>query len=189
MVWHLQGDLMADQAQLFLVGDLRKSVLRTKYLYVELEPSRDFGRGIFEPILLALCWCDLLGALYTGIGTAGTSTARTTRYLREMLADVDARYADVALHLVKTYRHGVVHAYSPLGNFHLSVSDAANHLRRKAKPLSVGISVTNLLEDLAESIRRFASSLDPSGPADRPRTLAAFNKARRELQYAGSNAA
>lgn len=182
MVWHLRADLTADQAQRFLVDDLCKSVLRAKYLYVELEPSGTFGRGIFEPILLALCWSDLLGALYTGMGKPRTSTDRTTRYFREMLAKVDARYADVAPDLVKTYRHGLVHAYGPIGDFHVSVSDAANHLGRTTKPPSVRISVANLLDDLAESIRRFASSLDHSGPAGQPGTLAAFNKARRELQ-------
>jgi len=189
-MWHLRRDFTADLARQFLLDDLLKDILRTKYLYADIEPSKDFGRGFFEPVLLALCWCDFLGALYTGTGTVGTSTVRTTRYLREMLADVDVRYADVAEYLVKTYRHGVVHAYAPLGHFQISVSDATSHLRTKAKPLMVSISIAHLLEDLGESVRRLASSLDPSGPADRPKTLAALNKARSELlAYAQSDAA
>lgn len=189
-MWHLRMDFTADLVRQFLLDDLLKAVLRTKYLYADIEVSREFGRGFFEPVLLALCWCDFLGALYTGTGTVGTSSARTTRYLREMLADVNPRYADVSAYLVKTYRHGVVHAYAPLGNFHVSISDAASHLRTKAKPLTVSISIAHLLDDMGESIRRFASSLDPSGPAERPKTLAAFNKARRELlEYAEGDAA
>lgn len=53
-MWYPTGDFTLRQAKDFLRKDFLKVVRRTKYLYVEKKPTKKYGAGFFEPILLFL---------------------------------------------------------------------------------------------------------------------------------------
>ena len=67
-MWYPLKPFTLKEAKGFLRSDFARVVKRTKYLYVERKPKKRIGYGFFEPVLLCLCWCDLLGALYCGDG-------------------------------------------------------------------------------------------------------------------------
>jgi hypothetical protein len=86
------GEYTLAQARSFLREDFLKVAQRTRFLYVQAPQHADLGFGFFEPVLLALCWCDFLGALYTGKGTIGTSTERSRRFIAEVLGGGNPKF-------------------------------------------------------------------------------------------------
>lgn len=184
-MWYPSGDFTLRQAKDFLRKDFLKVVRRTKYLYVDKKPTKRYGAGFFEPILLCLCWWDFLGALYCGDGRprhkGGLSNEkRITKFIVDVLGSVNSRYKGVSRDLVRVYRHGTVHAYAPAGAFFIALRDQKNHLRRRKRQLTV--SIDDLLADTIKATRRFASLLKAEPESLQKSTLGAFNKARSELQ-------
>ncbi|OFZ67735.1 MAG: hypothetical protein A2V79_02635 [Betaproteobacteria bacterium RBG_16_56_24] len=121
-MWNLKIDYTAESARQFLLDDFLKVIRRARFLYVETSPPDNIGHGFFEPITLSLCWCDFLGALYSGDGTMG-NTERIKTYITEVLGKSSPRYKSAAKHLVSIYRNGSVHAYAPDGNFDIHLNN------------------------------------------------------------------
>jgi hypothetical protein len=174
------------KAKKFLEHDVIKVFKRTKYLYLDVKPKTNIGRGYFEPILLCLCWCDYLGALYVGDYRIGEknwkygNTKRTKAYIRYILGCVNPDYQEVYKSLVDIYRHGLVHAYAPR-KFHIRISRTKQHLTVMNDRLV--ISLECFLDEMIKGVRCFASILKEDNNAG-VGTLAAFNRARKELaQY------
>lgn len=183
-MWYPIKDFTLEEARRFLREDFAKVVKRTKYLYVERKPKKSIGYGFFEPILLCLCWCDFLGALYCGdgksISTGGIgNTKRSKKFISEVLGALDPSYKKVSHDLIKVYRHGTVHAFAPAGKFDITLSDKDQHLRKEKG--RVTMSVEGLLDDLLEGTKHFAKILHDGSTSLLPGTLRAFNKARKEL--------
>lgn len=184
-MWYPPGDFTLRQAKDFLRKDFLKVVRRTKYLYVEKKPTKKYGAGFFEPILLCLCWWDFLGALYCGNGRprheGGLSNdERMTAFIVDVLGSINSRYQGVSRDLVRVYRHGIVHAYAPTGRFFISTHGSKNHLQKRKDQLTV--SLEDLLVDTIRATLHFASVLKAEPKSFRRGTLVAFNKARSELQ-------
>lgn len=159
-------------------------VRRTKYLYVDRKPTKKYGAGFFEPVLLCLSWCDFLGALYLGCGRprreGGLSNEeRMSAFIVDILGHVNPRYKSVSGDLVRVYRHGTVHAYAPAGTFHIATRDPRNHLQKRGNLLT--ISLDDLLREMIEATRHFAAVLKTDSKSFKRGTLVAFNKARSEL--------
>lgn len=184
-MWYPRGDYTLKQAKDFLRKDFIKVIRRTKYLYVDKRPTKRYGAGFFEPILLCLCWCDFLGALYCGHGQQRnkgglSNAARMTPFIVDVLGGVNSRYKAVAGDLVRVYRHGSVHAYAPAGAFDISTRDSANHLKKRKQCLT--ISLDDLLCEMVAATQYFATVLKVESKSIAKGTLGAFNKARAELQ-------
>lgn len=183
-MWYPIKNFTLGEARTFLRKDFAKVVKRTKYLYVEKKPKKSIGYGFFEPILLCLCWCDFLGALYCGDGKNNRdggigSTKRSKRFINEVLGALNPNYKKVSDDLIKVYRHGTVHAYAPAGAFDIRRSDKGQHLQRKGG--KVTISAEHFLDDLLEGTKYFAKNLHNGPKSLSAGTLVAFNKARKEL--------
>jgi len=184
-MWYPIRDFTLSEAKLFLRKDFAKVVKRTKYLYVETKPRENIGYGFFEPILLCLCWCDFLGALYTGDGRGVRdggigNKKRSEVFINEVLTAVNSNYGNVSDDLIKVYRNGTVHAYAPAGVFDIRVSDANQHLKINRGVLT--ISIEHLLDDMMKAIEYFAKILHRDSKSLNKGSLAAFNKGRRELE-------
>ena len=164
----------------FLLKDFVKVIRRTRSLYVETEPVNDIGYGFFEPVMLGLCWCDFLGALYYGDGNLG-NTERSKKYISGVLGAINPRYNSAAKHLVKTYRNGAVHGYSPDGNFNITLKDSESHLTEKHNPFCLVISVNDFLIDLERSVKSFAENISNTEGKEGLGTLESLNQARRDL--------
>ena len=181
-MWDKEGDWTLDTARNFLRCDFVKIIRRTKYLYVEHEPSDHIGRGYFEPVLLCFCWCDFLGALYCGDGRFKSgigSTCRSKRFIINVLGAINPKYKAIANDLVEIYRHGTVHAYAPAGLFCIVRADTDAHLTNQNGLIT--ISLSRLLDDLLTGTYHFASTLhDQRLPAHG--SLTALNKGRKQLR-------
>jgi hypothetical protein len=183
-MWYPLKDFTVQEARRFLRGDFVRVVKRTKYLYIERKPKKSIGYGFFEPILLCLCWCDFLGALYCGDGksiSAGGigNTKRSKKFIDEVLGALNPGYKKVSRDLIMVYRHGTVHAFAPAGTFNIRLSDKAQHLRKERA--RVIVSVEHLLDDLLGGTKYFAKNLRHVSTSLVPGTLGAFNKGRKEL--------
>jgi len=183
-MWYPIKDYTLAEAKSFLHSDFAKVLKRTKYLYIERKPRKSIGYGFFEPILLCLCWCDFLGALYCGDGKSVReggigSTKRSKIFIDDVLGTVNPHYRQVSKDLIKVYRHGTVHAYAPAGNFDIRLSDKANHLKKESG--RVIVSLEHLLSDMLEGVRHFAKMLHLDSQSLSRGSLVAFNKARMEL--------
>ena len=184
-MWYPAGDFTLRQAKDFLRKDFLKVVRRTKYFYVDRKPTKQYGAGFFEPILLCLCWCDFLGALYSGYGRphneGGLSNeGRMTAFIVDILGHVNPRYKGVSRDLVRVYRHGTIHAYAPAGRFHIVTRDQKKHLQKRGNLLT--ISLDDLLREMIAATKHFATVLKAESKSFKSGTLVAFNKARSELQ-------
>lgn len=178
-MWNIGIDYTPELARQFLLEDFLKVVLRTRFLYVEALIPPTIGRGYYEPVILCLCWCDFLGALYCGDGKMG-HTDRSKRFIEEVMGHFNPSYRSVSGRLVKTYRHGPVHAFAPAGSFNIRTVDDAEHLKQAENPDYLIVSVKTLLDDLEKSVRFFAENLKETGDA-REASIRAFNNARRDL--------
>lgn len=172
-------DCTIKEAQEYLIQDFSKEVIRTKYLYLEIPIPKEIGDGFFEPILIFVCWCDSLGALYTGDAKRGRSTKRSKIFMKDILGEVNNRYKDegVTDDLLEDYRHLLVHFFQPK-NFLIAKSDIDHHLTKKDGKLNIGIK--QLLNEMLEGIKLFAKVLDPDIENNSYGSLRAFNKARKE---------
>ncbi len=184
-MWYPIKDFTLGEAKKFLREDFAKVVKRTKYLYVKRKPKKSIGYGFFEPVLLCLCWCDFLGALYIGDGKSIRdggigNTKRSKMFIDGVLATVNPNYKTVSNDLIKVYRHGTVHAYAPVGAFDIRLSDKGQHLRNKGGRVTV--SVEHLLDELLEGNKCFAKILHNDSRSLSAGSLVAFNKARKELR-------
>ena len=127
-----------------------------------------------------LCWCDYLGALYTSDAKYGTSTKRSNIFMNNILGEVNNRYKDegVADDLLEDYRHLLVHFFQPK-KFFISKLETGNHLTKNDGKLNIGIK--QLLNEMLEGIKHFASELDPDIENNSYGSLNAFNNARKEI--------
>jgi hypothetical protein len=166
-------DLTLDEAQEYLRQDFSKTVKRTIYLYLNTNIKQEIGDGYFEPVLLFFCWCDYLGALYTGEPERGKSTKRSKVFIRDILGKINKRYKDANKDLMNLYRHPLVHIYQPK-NFFIARCQTDNHLKMINEQLH--ISIEQLLNDMLEGIKLFAEGLDPDNNKSKG-SLYAFNKA------------
>lgn len=183
-MWYPIKDYTLSEARRFLRNDFSKVIKRTKYLYVTRKPSKRIGPGFFEPVLLCLCWCDFLGALYAGDGKdvrAGGmgNTKRSKVFIDDVLGAINPAYKKVSDDLIKVYRHGPVHAYAPSGSFDIRLSDKAQHLKKSGG--RVVVSLEHLLDELLAGVTHFAKTLHRDSTSLGKGTLVAFNKARKEL--------
>jgi hypothetical protein len=178
-MWYPKRDFSLKEARLFLRRDFTKILKRNRHLYVQYRPPKSIGRGYFEPVLLCLCWCDFLGALYVGIGKK-RSTDRSLAFIKGVLAKIKPGYEAAAKELVSVYRHGTVHAYAPAGPFDIRINDSAIHLTRSGNRLV--ISLDALTKDLIDATKSYSSAMSESDSELTRGSLAAFNKGRRELQ-------
>lgn len=180
-MWKIKSDCTVEIAKNFLLEDFIKSVKRTRILYIETELSPDIGHGFFEPIMLILCWCDFIGALYTGKGDWKDSSDRAEIFIKEVMNNINPKYAQSAKLLIKNYRHGSVHAYAPGGNFNILIDEPNSHLQQQHKPHVLKVNINNLIDDFEKSIEWFANNLTDSNNPDECGSLAAFNQARQSL--------
>jgi|GEM_PF-1947626 len=181
--WYPPGDFSLQDAQDFLEKDIMKCLLRTKHLYVETQPKKEIGHGMFEPIMLCLSWCDFLGALYCGDGLekwdgGEGSTNRSQKYVAEILGRVSSSYISSSSELVRNYRNGLVHGYVPV-RFYIMYGDAKNHLVEDSGGL-LRIDIPTFIGDMIASVRSF-SGLLKTIPYGMPGSLSLFNKGRDEL--------
>jgi hypothetical protein len=183
-VWYPVRPFSLRDARAFLRKDFSRVLRRTRYLYVLRRPTKQYGQGFFEPILLCMCWCDFLGALYCGDGKStwagGIGNSKRIRtFLSELMATVNPAYKTASRPLLSVYRNGTVHAFAPAGPFEIHDSEPARHLTKNGKRLV--ISIDDLIKDLLEATRRLAIGLQKPGPTSTHGSLAAFNKGRQEL--------
>ena len=178
-MWSIKLDFTLDLVQEFLLKDFMKSVHRTRFLYLETKPPTELGYGFFEPVLLILCWCDFLGALYSGKGEWNKSTERTELFIKEVMSVANPKYVQAAKFIVKNYRHGSVHAYAPGGNFNILQNVSKEHLNREQKPFVLKIDINSLINDFEESVKWFAANITDEHKGSG--SLDAFNRARRQL--------
>lgn len=161
----------------YLTGNIIWPVKRTRRLYVKLAP-RDSGlpkarrHGYFEPVLLCLCWCDFLGALYFGEGIAA-DRRRIVGWLRGPMAKQNRLYRTRAEKIYKAYRNGLVHGFEPKW-FYLSYNETGRHLTN-FKTHGVRIDIPTLLDDLIKAIYDFAMHLQKSRKPVHG-SIKAFNK-------------
>lgn len=178
-MWYPIRDYTLDEAQRFLREDFLQVLRRVRLLYVDTRLPPDIGPGYFEPILLCACWCDFLGALYSGNATNGNAY-RIKTFLDSVLSEINPRYREVSGSFVKVYRHSTVHAYAPAALFRIAISQKDQHLILDGSML--GISIAHLVDDMIRAVEIFATQLG-EGEVDRigEGSLAAFNKARGQL--------
>lgn len=184
-MWYPIKDYTLSEARRFLRSDFSKVIKRTKYLYVTRKQPKRIGPGFFEPVLLCFCWCDFLGALYTGDGKSAReggmgNTKRSKVFIDDVLGAINPAYKNVSDDLIKVYRHGPVHAYAPSGSFDIMLSGKAQHLKKSDS--KVVISLEHLLDELLAGVTHFAKILYRDSTALGKGTLVAFNKARKELE-------
>ena len=184
-MWYPKKDFTLSEAKTFLEKDFLKVIKRTKYLYVERKPKKSIGYGFFEPIMLCMSWCDFLGALYCGSGKeiikGGIgSTKRSKVFIEEILGQINPKYKTRATELIKTYRHGTVHAYAPLKSFHIEIFAPEKHLEKSNNKLTVSIEA--FLSDLITGTKKFKKSLHLNSKTFERGSLVAFNKGRSELE-------
>lgn len=183
-MWYPKKDFSLSEAKSFLEKDFLKALKRTKYLYVERKPKQSIGYGFFEPVLLCMSWCDFLGALYCGSGKeirrGGLgSTKRSEIFIEDILGEINAKYKIHAKELIKTYRHGTIHAYAPFNHFHINVFDSEKHLEKSNNKLFVSIEA--FLSDLITGTINYKKSLHLNSTTLAKGSLVAFNKGRAEL--------
>ena len=183
-MWYPIKNYTLAEARCFLRSDFSKVIKRTKYLYVSKKLPLNVGPGFFEPLLLCFCWCDFLGALYAGDGKSSNSggignTKRSKAFIEDVLGEINPAYKNVSEDLIKVYRHGTVHAYAPSGSFDIRISDKDHHLTKSGD--NIVISLEHLLDDLLSGVMHFAKTLRRDSMSLEKGTLAAFNKARKEL--------
>jgi len=174
---NIRKDYTKKEAQDHLTNDFIKTVKRTQYLYLNTSIEKEIGQGYFEPLLLFFCWCDYLGALYTGEAGDGTSTKRSKAFICDILGNTNEHYKRVVDKLMDLYRHRLVHTYHPK-NFHISIKDLDTHLTIKDGNLH--ISITKSLDEMLLGINLFASKFDDDENNSNER-LMKFNKARQEI--------
>ncbi len=184
-MWYPIKDYTLKEAKDFLRKDFVKSVKRTKHLYVEREPIKSIGYGFFEPIMLCLCWCDFLGALYCGSGKPQNkgglgNTERSKIFISDVLGVINTDYKKSSCDLVKLFRNGMVHAYAPPDGFDIRINDVSNHLKRNQHDKLI-ISVEQLLVDMIEGINHFGKSLHLNSQVMSKGSLVAFNQGRNEI--------
>lgn len=150
-------DYTLDEARAFLRKDFAKVLKRIKYLYVDHIPPPQIGEGFSEPVLLSLCWCNFLGALYSGCRTKN-DTKLTEDFIKEVLGEINEEYRNHAKLIVRIYRHGAVHAYAPKKAFRIVLREGnAEHLKETKDCIT--ICADQLLDDLLEGTERFADKL------------------------------
>jgi hypothetical protein len=184
-MWYPIKDYSLKEAKDFLRKDFIKVVKRTKYLYVERKPRKTIGYGFFEPIILCFSWCDFLGALYCGSGKQQSkgglgNTERSKTFINEILGNINPKYKDASLKLVKMYRNGTVHAYAPSDGFDIRIHDTSEHLNKRNNKLI--ISIEQLVNDMIEGANCFAKFLHLNSKTMSNGSLVAFNKGRSELE-------
>jgi hypothetical protein len=130
----------------------------------------------FPAILLSFSTIDLLGALVAGDASKNAPTARQSReYMRQFMNYT----ADQAKLLQELFRHKLVHLAQPTAvvafqgkhvTWHYWHDDASHHLKLVSLPTprtvtvatgfsvtiqqEFGVSITQLVEDVSESVRR-----------------------------------
>ena len=176
----MKTDFTTEMAKDFLLDDFIKSVKRTRFLYLETEPKPELGYGFFEPIMLILCWCDFMGALYTGKGEWKEASERSEIFIKEVMSKINPKYAQSSNSLVKNYRHGSVHAYAPGVNFNILINEPEDHLKQNHRPHVLKINVNSLIDDFEQAIILFAANIKDSDTEEYG-TISAFNKVRRIL--------
>lgn len=107
-------------------------------------------------------------------------TARSKKFIEEVMGQFNSAYRVVSHRIVKTYRHGPVHAFVPAGNFNIRIRDETEHLKELKTPDCLIISVNALLNDLEQSVRWYASNLKETGDG-REGSIRALNNARKDL--------
>jgi len=177
-MWKISGDFRLDIAREFLLRDFIKSVKRTRILYLQTKLPSDIGSGFFEPVTLILCWCDFLGALYSGKGDWKDSTERAEIFIKEVMDRFNPKYAQSSKALVRNYRHGIVHGYTPGGNFNILVNKPEEHLQQLHRPHVLKVDINSLVDDLEKSVEWFANTLLETNDPNVHGGLAALNKAR-----------
>ena len=100
--------------------------------------------------------------------------------MNNILGEVNNRYKDegVADDLLEDYRHLLVHFFQPK-KFFISKLETGNHLTKNDGKLNIGIK--QLLNEMLEGIKHFASELDPDIENNSYGSLNAFNNARKEI--------
>lgn len=181
-MWYPRGNYTLAKAKEFLTKDFIKVLKRTYHFYVKRTPPKKIGYGFFEPVLLCMCWCDFLGALYCGDGKSIReggigNTKRSKLYIKDILGQINKDYKNVAVYLVKVYRHGTVHAFAPDGNFHILMY-SRKHLERESDG-RVRISLKHFLKDMIDGVKLFSRELGKNTAGYG--SLNAFNKGRREI--------
>ncbi len=184
-MWYPIKDYSLKEAKEFLRKDFIKVVKRTKYLYVDRKPRQNIGYGFFEPVILCLSWCDFLGALYCGSGKQQSkggvgNTERSKIFINEILGNIDPKYKEASLELVKMYRNGTVHAYAPAVGFDIRINDTEEHLRKNNSKTLI-ISIEQLANDMISGTNHFAKLLHLNSKTNSYGSLVAFNKGRSEL--------
>lgn len=179
---------MADlnEAKGFLIDNFLCVLRRTRRLYVELarqdQQLKSEGRehGYFEPVLLCICWCDFLGALYLGEGK-GDDKRRIVQWLKGPMASRNKLYRKHASKIHEAYRNGLVHGFQP-NWFDISYDEPKDHLVVNGKIIKIDVST--LIDDMIASVGDFASQLSDKsgGMSTRHGSLEAFNHAAKELK-------
>lgn len=165
-----------NSAQGFLTKNLLWALKRTRRLYVELSPHdpglpTDRRIGFFEPVLLCLCWCDFLGALYLGEGFSNNER-RIVQWFRGPMQKQNRLYRTQAGKIYRAYRNGLVHGFAPTW-FYVSFDEPALHLA-DFKKNGVRIDFPTLLDDLVWAVRSYAAHL--KSRLRRHGNVAAFNR-------------
>src|SRR3989442_8527465 len=121
-----------NEAKGFLTDNFLCVLRRTRSIYVELarqdELLKSEGRahGYFEPVLLCICWCDFLGALYLGEGKADDKR-RIVQWLKGPMDSQNALYRKHASKIHQAYRNGLAHGFQP-NWFNISYDERDHHL-------------------------------------------------------------
>lgn len=112
-----KADLLA-----FLRYDYKKTLIRTRYLYIDrlfsLEnfPGGDLDWAFFEPILLCFPCLEFLGRItHADLFMASQKGRNTSGILRSMLEQMGSGYRENAEKLVDWYRHALSHELRPDG--------------------------------------------------------------------------
>ncbi len=155
-----------------------KSVKRTRILYLQTKLPPEVGCGFFEPVTLILCWCDFLGALYSGKGDWKDSTERAEIFIKEVMYKFNSKYVQSSKALVRSYRHGIVHGYTPGGNFNILLNKPEEHLMQLHRPHVLKVDINSLVDDFEKSVEWFANNLFETSDPNIHGGLAALNKAR-----------
>jgi len=180
-MWNHKADFTVENVKEFLLYDFIKSIKRTRILYVETECPPEISYGFFEPIMLILCWCDFLGALYTGKGDWKNSSERAEIFIKEVMNKFNPKYEQSATILVKNYRGGSVHAYAPGGNFNILLNEPDEHLKQTHRPHMLKVNINNLIDDFEKSIGWLANNITDNNSNAENGSLLAFNQARQVL--------
>ncbi|PIQ86406.1 MAG: hypothetical protein COV74_04930 [Candidatus Omnitrophica bacterium CG11_big_fil_rev_8_21_14_0_20_45_26] len=159
----------------FLRYDYKKTLLRTRYLYLDRifnEKEKrlngdDLNYAFFEPILICFPNLEFIGRLNFPHLYESSKKQNTSKVLKEMLTQMGKGYKDCAEKLVDWHRHALSHELRPDGFWTYDL----NTEEKYGSPKWIGddmmyLNVPHFIDSCLLEIEKFCSRLTDDSQSD-----------------------